>query len=255
MSAVHGRVALVTGAGRGIGRATALALAAAGARVMAVSRTASELESLADEAPVAWHAASLDTEAGCDDAIAETRRRLGPIEILVSNASIGSTFDDTIFDLSTEAWRRFLAINLEASFFLARSASHDMRAKGWGRIVMVASTSGLIGSPADVGYTTSKHAVIGLMRAIAQDMGPYGTTCNAVCPGWVHTEMADRSAAHEAEARGIDPEAIWRERAASYPRGAALTPEEIAGPIAFLCGEAASGISGEAIPVSAANPF
>jgi NAD(P)-dependent dehydrogenase (short-subunit alcohol dehydrogenase family) len=252
---MEGRVALVTGAGRGIGRATALALAAGGARVMAVARTASELEALGNEAPIAWHAASLDTEAGCDEVIAETRRRLGPIEILVSNASIGSTYDDTIFDLSTEAWRRFLAINLEASFFLARAASRDMRAQGWGRIVMVASTSGLIGSPADVGYTTSKHAVIGLMRAIAQDVGPHGITCNAICPGWVHTEMADRSAAQQAEARGIGAEDVWRERAASYPRGSALTPEEIAAPVAFLCGEAASGISGEAIPVAAANPF
>ena len=252
---MDGRVALVTGAGRGIGRATALALAAAGAKVMAVSRTRSELEALAEEAPVAWHAASLETEAGCDEVIAETRRRLGPIEILVSNASIGSTFDSTIFDLPTDAWRRFLAINLEASFFLARAASHDMRAAGWGRIVMVSSTSGLIGSAADVGYTTSKHAVIGLMRAIAQDVGAYGVTCNAICPGWVHTDMADRSAVHEAAARGIDAADVWRERAAIYPRGKALSAEEIAGPIAFLCTDGASGISGEAIPVSAANHF
>ncbi len=252
---MDGRVALVTGAGRGIGRETALALHRAGARVMAVSRTASELESLAAEAPIEWSATSLETEAGCDEVVAETRRRLGPIEILVSNASIGSTYDETIFELTTDAWRRLLAINLEASFFLARAASHDMRAAGWGRIVMVASTSGLVGSPRDIGYTTSKHGVIGLMRAIAQDVGPYGITCNAICPGWVHTDMADRSAAREAEARGIGVEDVWRERDASYPRGAALSAAEIAAPIAFLCTDAASGISGQAIPVAAGSAY
>ena len=96
---LQGRVALVTGAGRGIGRATALALAGQGARVMAVARTAPELESLAAEAPVAWLATSLESEDGCTEVIRETRSRLGPIEILVNNASIGSVYDETIFDL------------------------------------------------------------------------------------------------------------------------------------------------------------
>ena len=103
---------------------------------------------------------------------------------------------------------------------------------------MVSSTSGLIGSPRDVGYTTAKHAVIGLMRAVAQDVGPFGITCNAVCPGWVHTEMADRSAAREAADRGVEPAEIWRERDALQPRGVALAPEEVAETIAFLCSDA-----------------
>jgi NAD(P)-dependent dehydrogenase (short-subunit alcohol dehydrogenase family) len=248
---MKGRVALVTGAGRGIGRATAVALAREGARVMAVARTASELESLAAEAPIEWLAVSLEREEGCDEVVRETRRRLGPIEILVNNASIGSVYDETIFELSTETWRRMLAINLDASFFLTRAASHDMRERGWGRIVMVSSTSGLVGSARDIAYTTSKHAVLGLMRATAQDVGPFGITCNAVCPGWVHTDMADRSAARVAADRGIEAADIWRERDAQHPRGVALQPEEVAESIAFLCGEAATGISGQAISVNA----
>jgi NAD(P)-dependent dehydrogenase (short-subunit alcohol dehydrogenase family) len=218
---------------------------------MAVSRTTSELESLASEIPITWLAASLETEEGCAEVIRETRSGLGPIEILVNNASIGSIYDETIFELSTEAWRRMLAINLDASFFLTRAASHDMRERGWGRIVMVSSTSGLVGSPRDIAYTTSKHAVIGLMRAAAQDLGPFGITCNAVCPGWVHTDMADRSAGREAAARGIEAADIWRERDAQHPRGVALQPEEVAESIAFLCSEAATGISGQAISVNA----
>jgi NAD(P)-dependent dehydrogenase (short-subunit alcohol dehydrogenase family) len=250
---MEGRVALVTGAGRGIGRATALALVGAGARVMAVSRTQPELESLAAEAPIEWLACSPDTERGCAEAIEATHRALGPVEILVNNASIGSAYDDSIFDLETGAWRRFLATNLESAFFLTRAASRDMRAGGWGRIVMVSSVSGTIGTARDVGYTTSKHAVIGLMRATAQDVGPFGVTCNAICPGWVHTDMADRSAVHEAELRGIDPADVWRERDASHPRGTALAPEEVAQSIAFLCSDAAGGISGQAITVNAGS--
>jgi 3-hydroxybutyrate dehydrogenase len=250
---MEGRVALVTGAGRGIGRATALALVGAGARVMAVSRTQPELESLAAEAPIEWLACSLDSERGCAEVIEATHRALGPVEILVNNASIGSAYDDSIFDLETDAWRRFLATNLESSFFLTRAASRDMRAAGWGRIVMVSSVSGTIGTARDVGYTTSKHAVIGLMRATAQDVGPFGITCNAICPGWVHTDMADRSAAHEAELRGIDAAEVWRARDASHPRGTALAPEEVAQSIAFLCSDAAGGISGQAITVNAGS--
>jgi 3-hydroxybutyrate dehydrogenase len=128
-----------------------------------------------------------------------------------------------------------------------------MRAAGWGRIVMVSSVSGTIGTARDVGYTTSKHAVIGLMRATAQDVGPFGITCNAICPGWVHTDMADRSAAHEAELRGIDAAEVWRARDASHPRGTALAPEEVAQSIAFLCSDAAGGISGQAITVNAGS--
>jgi 3-hydroxybutyrate dehydrogenase len=250
---MQGRVALVTGAGRGIGRACALALAREGARVMAVSRTAGELESLASEAPIEWTACSLATEEGCDEVVRETRARLGPIEILVNNASIGSVHDETIFELSTEQWRRYLAINLEASYFLTRAASHDMRERGWGRIVMVSSTNGLYGAPRAVGYTISKHAVLGLMRSVAQDVGAHGITCNAVCPGWVHTEMADLSAAREGERRGVDAAEIWRERDAQHPRGSALAPEEVAASIAFLCSSAAAGISGQAITVNAAG--
>jgi len=251
---VQGRVALVTGAGRGIGRATAIALARQGARVMAVARTVSELESLASEAPVEWAACSLESEQGCADAVRETRARLGPIEILVNNASIGSFLDETIFALETEQWRRYLAINLESAYVLTRAASHDMRDRGWGRIVMVSSTNGLYGAPRAVGYTVSKHAVIGLMRSVAQDVGASGITCNAVCPGWVHTEMADRSAEREGARRGIEPAQVWRERDAEHPRGAALEPEEVAASIAFLCSEAAGGVSGQAITVNAGGP-
>jgi NAD(P)-dependent dehydrogenase (short-subunit alcohol dehydrogenase family) len=251
---MEGRVAVVTGAGRGIGRATCAALAARGARVMAVSRTEAELRSLAAECPVEWLAASLDTADACRQVAVETRARLGPIAILVNNAGIGSADDGTIWDQPLDAFRATMAINLEAPLVLSQEASRDMRELQFGRIVMVSSTSGLIGAPRNIAYTTSKHALVGLMRAAAQDVGTFGGTCNAVMPGWVTTAMAERSAQRTAGRRDITVADVWRERAAIYPRGSVLDPVEIAAVIAFLCSDDASGVNGETITVAAGGP-
>ena len=247
---MDGRVAIVTGAGRGIGRATALALASRGARVLGVSRTKDELASLADEAPIEVIAESVATEEGCEHVVAEARRRLGPVEILVLNAGIGSGHEREIWAQETSVWRETMAVNLDGPFFLSRAVSADMKEGGWGRIVMVSSTSGEIGSPRCSAYTASKHALMGLMRAVAQDLGPYGTTCNAVLPGWVRTEMAERSARIEAERRGVAVDEVWAERAAAYPENRVVTPEEVAEVIAFLASDAASGVNGEGVTVA-----
>jgi NAD(P)-dependent dehydrogenase (short-subunit alcohol dehydrogenase family) len=116
---------------------------------------------------------------------------------------------------------------------------------------MVSSTAGQIGSPRNISYTTSKHALLGLMRAAAQDVGMFGGTCNAVLPGWVYTSMADRSAERHAQQKGQSTDEIWAWRDQLYPRGKALQPEEIAEVIAFLCTDAASGVNGEALTVAA----
>ena len=247
---MEGRVAIVTGAGRGIGRATALALAGRGARVLGVSRTEGELASLAEEAPVEVLIESVATEEGCERIVAETRTRLGPVEILVLNAGIGSGHEREIWAQETSVWRETMAVNLDGPFFLCRAASADMKEGGWGRIVMVSSTSGEVGSPSTSAYTASKHGLMGLMRSVAQDLGPHGATCNAVLPGWVRTEMAERSARIEAESRGVTAEEVWAERAAAYPSNRVVTPEEIAETVAFLASEQASGINGEGVTVA-----
>jgi NAD(P)-dependent dehydrogenase (short-subunit alcohol dehydrogenase family) len=252
---MQGRVAIVTGAGRGIGRATALALAASGARVLGVSRTESELASLADEAPVEVLAESVATEEGCERIVAEARRRLGPVEILVLNAGIGSGHERAIWEQDPAVWRETMAVNLDAPFFLSRLVAADIKDRGWGRIVMVSSTSGEIGAPRMSAYTASKHGLMGLMRAVAHDIGPHGGTCNAVLPGWVRTEMAERSARLAAERRGVTVEEIWAERAASYPPNRVVTPEEVAAAIAFLASDEASGINAEGITVALGGPW
>ena len=247
---MQGRVAIVTGAGRGIGRATALALARSGARVLGVSRTEDELASLAAEAPVEVLAETVATEEGCEHVVEEAHRRLGPVEILVLNAGIGSADEKPIWEQDTAVWRLTMAVNLDGPFFLARLAARDMKERGWGRIVMVSSTSGELGSPANSAYTASKHGLMGLMRAVAQDLGPFGVTCNAVLPGWVRTAMAERSARVEAESRGISVDQVWAERDAEYPVGRVVTAEEIAATITFLASEEASGINAEGITVA-----
>jgi NAD(P)-dependent dehydrogenase (short-subunit alcohol dehydrogenase family) len=246
---MKGKVALVTGAGRGIGRATALALAERGARVMGVSRTEAELDELVREAGVEVLAESVATAEGCARIVEETRR-LGPIAILINNAGIGSYHEKAVWEQEPALWRETMAVNLDGPFHLTRLAARDMIEQSWGRIVMVSSTAGEVGAPATSAYCASKHGLLGLMRAVAQDLAPFNVTCNAVCPGWVRTAMSERHTELEAKQRGMAVEAIWAERAEQYPAGRVVAPEEIAHTIAFLASKEASGVNGEAITVA-----
>jgi NAD(P)-dependent dehydrogenase (short-subunit alcohol dehydrogenase family) len=243
---MDGRVALVTGGGRGIGRETALLLRAAGARVMIVSRSTTELAAVGPD----YIAADLGTPAGCALAVAETERRLGPIELLVVNHGIGSAHERLVWEQDPAVWRETMRINLDGPFELARLTVGGMCKRGFGRLVFTSSTAGERAERSGSAYTASKHGVIGLARAVAQDAGPFGVTSNAVLPGWVRTAMAERSAQTEAERSGISVEQVWRQRAAIYPQNRVLEPREVAQVIAFLCSDAAGGINGEAITVA-----
>lgn len=245
------RVALVTGASRGIGREIALALAADGARVMAAARDGERLDALASgHAAIEPLIAQLDTPEGCARAIEETQHRLGAVGILVNNAGRGGWHDRPIWEQDREGWDATLAVNLHAPFELTRRAVTGMMDAGWGRIIMIASTAGQVGAPANSPYCASKHGVIGLMRSVAQDVARAGVTCNAVLPGWVRTEMAERDAEREADERRISVEAVWAARAGDYPTGRVVDAAEVAAVVAFLAGPAGSGINGEAITVA-----
>jgi NAD(P)-dependent dehydrogenase (short-subunit alcohol dehydrogenase family) len=233
-----GRVALVTGAGRGIGRGIACALTAAGARVMAVSRTESDLAGLQAEIGCAYAVVSLADQDGCGRAVEETRSRLGPISILVNNAGDAEAPDGRAWEVEPEHWRLKLAVNLDAPFYLTRLALPDMLAAGHGRIVNIASTAGLVAGADMTAFVASKHGLVGLTRAVAIDAGAGGVTCNAVCPGWVRTSLTDAS------------DQIWAERAATYPAGRVVTIDEVASLVVYLASDAAAGVSGEAIRVA-----
>ncbi len=246
MAGVEGRATLVTGAGRGIGRATAELLAARGARVMCVARSRAELEALGLD----YLVADLGTPEGCALAVAEAEERLGPVEILVCNHGIGSAHEKVIWEQSPDVWSETMRINLDGPFELSRLVLKGMTERGYGRVVYTSSTAGLVAEHAGSAYNSSKSGLLGLMRSVAADGGAFGVTSNAVLPGWVRTEMAERSARQEAKDRGVDPDDVWEERAALYPPGRVATPMEVAELIAFLASEESSGVSGEAIRVA-----
>jgi NAD(P)-dependent dehydrogenase (short-subunit alcohol dehydrogenase family) len=143
-----------------------------------------------------------------------------------------------------------MRVNLDGPFHLSRLVLPGMVQRRFGRIVYTSSTAGLIAETAGCAYTASKHGLLGLMRSVAVDAGAFGVTANAVLPGWVRTEMAERSALQEAKDRGITTDQVWEERAALYPAGRVATPREVAEMIAFLASEESSGVSGEAIRVA-----
>jgi len=246
MTGVSDHVALVTGGGRGIGKAAALLLASRGARVMCTSRSEKELADVGLDYVVA----DLGEPDGCAHAVAETERRLGRIDILVCNHGIGSAHERVVWEQDPAVWAETMRINLDGPFYLSQYALPGMVKRRYGRVVFTSSTAGMIAEYAGSAYNSSKHGLIGLMRSVAEDGGEFGITSNAVLPGWVRTEMAERSAEAEAKRRGITADEVWQERAALYRPGRVATAGEVAELIAFLASEESSGVSGEAIRVA-----
>ncbi len=176
MAGVENRVALVTGAGRGIGKTVAHLLASRGAHVMCVSRTEAELAATGLD----YLVADLGKPEGCEKAFRETLERLGPIDILACNHGIGSAHERVIWEQDPELWHETLRINLDGPFYLSRLVVGAMKDRGYGRVVYTSSTAGEIAEHAGSAYTSSKHGLLGLMRSVALDAGPFGVTSSCV---------------------------------------------------------------------------
>jgi 3-hydroxybutyrate dehydrogenase len=243
------RVALVTGGGRGIGRAIALAFAREGAHVAVTARTGTELDVVAAEIRREGRKALAVT---CDVAeraqVEETVRRvvadLGPVEILVNNAGIAVSAK--LLDIDDALWERHLRVNLTGAFLTSRAVLPGMLAARWGRIVNVASIAGRQGYPYIAAYAASKHGLLGLTRALAQEVVTTGVTVNAICPGYVATELTWAAARNieERTGRGFD-EAV-RSLAAFSPQKRLIEPEEVAALALLLASEDARGVTGQA---------
>jgi NAD(P)-dependent dehydrogenase (short-subunit alcohol dehydrogenase family) len=232
------RVVLVTGGGKGIGRAVVARFAAAGDRVIAVGRDRVALETT--------DATSVEVcDVTDEENVAALFERVGPVDVLVANAgtATSATFERTTLD----DWQTHLDVNATGVFLSARAALPGMRERDRGRLVVVASTAGRIGFRYSSAYVASKHAAVGLMRAIATEVAGTGVTANAVCPTFVRTEMTRRSVARIVAATGRGEEEAEADLAAQSPLGRLLEPEEVAFAVAFFAAPEAGAINGQTL--------
>jgi NAD(P)-dependent dehydrogenase (short-subunit alcohol dehydrogenase family) len=236
-------VALVTGASSGIGAATAIAFADAGWEVMAAGRNEGRLEEVADVSDnIAIWSGELTQSEDCDELVADTIDEFGSLDCLVNSA--GVIVRASVADTSDEDWRYTMAINLNAPFYLSRAAlPHLLQATG--SIINLASDWGLKGGDRAAAYCASKGAIIQLTRAMAIDHAKDGIRVNAVCPGDVDTPMLS----NEADDKDIDLDDFLAQAAEDSPNGRIGTPEEVAALILFLASDAATHITGTAIPI------
>ena len=236
-----GQVALVTGGGSGIGEACARLLAREGAQVAVLGRRRERVDAVAHACGGMALACDASDGAAMAEAVAAVRARHGRLDILVANA--GGFGLGACADTSDSAWRQAFDANLNTAFVSARACLPALTEQR-GNIVFVASIAALAAGPEVCGYTTFKHALIGLARSIARDCGPAGVRANVVCPGWVRTPMADAEMAPLMAARGLDLDAAYAAVCADVPLRRPATSAEIAGVCAFLASPEAAVVTG-----------
>ncbi len=252
---LKGRTAIVTGSTSGIGKGIAEILAANGSAVMlngfgeseAIEMQRSELAQTFN-IEVLYNAADLSQASQCADLIEDSERRFGHVDILVNNAGIQHVAP--IESFPTERWDSILAVNLTAAFHTIRTVLPSMRKSGWGRVINIASTHGLVASSEKAGYVAAKHGLIGLTKVVALETAGSGITCNAICPGWVLTPLVQSQIDRRAQSEGINlEEATQQLLREKQPSGRFTTVKQIASLALYLCTENASNITGASIPV------
>jgi 3-hydroxybutyrate dehydrogenase len=253
-----GKTALITGSTSGIGRAVAEEMAAAGANVVLNGfGPAEEIEALrqalaADNGvAVSYSPADMSRPGEIAAMIEVAKAEHGELDILVNNAGIQHVAP--IEDFPTERWDAVLAINLSSCFHTTRLVLPGMRARGWGRIINIASAHGLVASLQKAAYVAAKHGVVGLTKVTALETAGSGITCNAICPGWVLTPLLQKQIDAHAAEKGLSEPVARRELVgAKMPSEECVTTEQVAALALFLCSPAADGMTGAPIPIDGA---
>ena len=249
-TSLKGKTALVTGSTSGIGLAIAHAFAAEGCNVMLngfgpADAIAKEKDDLAKRygVKIEYNGADMSKPAEIAALIADTNARFGSIDILVNNAGI--QFVAPIDKFPAEKWDAIIAINLSATFHAIHDALPLMKAKGWGRIINIASTHGLVASAQKVAYVAAKHGIVGLTKVVGMECADTGVTCNAICPGWVLTPLVQTQIEARAKEQGVSVDQASKNLLAEkQPQLQFTKPEQIAGLAVFLASDTASNMQG-----------
>lgn len=254
-SSLKGKVAIVTGSTSGIGLGIARGLAEAGADVVLNGfGDRIEIENLQKEIETSTGVRTLYSPADMSKPeeitamVNEVNREFGSVDIVVNNAGIQKVAAIEVFPV--DKWDAIIAINLSSAFHTIRTAIPMMKAKGWGRIINIASAHALVASPFKSAYVAAKHGVLGLTKTVALEVAESGITCNAICPGYVRTPLVEGQIRDTAKSRGISEEAVIRDvMLGEQPTKKFVMTEELAGLTVFLCSNAAASTTGIALPV------
>lgn len=252
---LSGKTAVVTGSTSGIGLGLATSLAEQGANVVLngfgdqdeIERVRSRLDEMSP-ARVVYDGADMSKPEEITAMVARIEERFGSLDIVVNNAGIQTV--EPVESFPPERWDLIIAINMSSAFHTTRAALPGMKRRGWGRIINIASTHGLVASPYKSAYVTAKHGVVGFTKTIALEAAEDGITVNAICPGYVLTPLVEKQIPETAEARGMTEEQVKRDvLLAAQPTKKFATVEEMAALAVFLCSDAAASITGTALPV------
>ena len=248
------KIALITGGGRGIGKAIADSFAREGARVAVVARTLEQVkqvaEQLANNYGVQTHACVCDVSdsASVENMFQDVRKAFDDdVDILVNNDGVAESA--TLVNTTDELWNRHLGINLSGTFYCSRAALPTMLERGWGRIINIASIAGKTGAPYIAAYSASKHGVMGLTRSLALEVGASGVTVNAICPGYVETDMVAKGIERITKRTGLSAEAAKESLNKMSPQNRMVTPAEVAAVALLLAGDEGRGINGQGLNI------
>ena len=242
----------VTGAGGGVGRAIALRFARDGYSVTVTGRTLSTLEEtaalIAESGGAAHHlVCDVALRQQVDESVQTAEQQLGSVDVLVNNAGVSDSAPFASMD--DHLWERTMAVNLDGTYHCMRAVTPGMFARRSGRIINIASSAGKVGYPYTAAYVASKHGVLGLTRSVAMEAASRGVTVNAICPGWIASDMTMRSMARIVARTGKTGREARMILEAMNPQGRLIEPEEVAAVAAFLASPDGAGTNGEAIDI------